>query len=99
MLLGLRIALPIGLAAHMSYFFFDKLVVGEFDSYDILWGTGFAIASDRPEGWDYMYTLINGIWFFGLAFGIVASFLLTKPAEEIVRVSSPNATIPPGIDN
>ena len=99
MLLALRIALPIGLAAHVSFVFQGKAFFGGFDSYAILWTTGFAIASEHTEGWAYMFTLINAVWFYGLAFGTVAAFLLKEPVERIVYVSRPEPSIPPGIND
>ena len=98
MRLALRIALPVGLAAHVSYFFHSKLVYKDFDVHDVLWNTGFAIFSDKTDGWDYLFTVINGVWFFGLAFGTVAAFLLKKPREKVVYVSDSDLSIPPGID-
>ena len=99
MRLTLRIALPIGLAAHVTYFFHSRLVYKDFDFDDVLWNTGFAIASDTTEGWDYLFTVINGVWFFGLAFGTVAAFLLKNPREKVVYVSHPEPSIPPGIND
>ena len=98
MLLALRIALPVGLAAHVSFFFFGKFVDKDFDVYDVLWNTGFAIFSDKTDGWENLFTVINGVWFFGLAFGTVAAFLLKKPREKVVYVSDSDPSIPPGID-
>ena len=98
MRLALRIALPIGLAAHVTYFFYSKFVFKDFDFDDVLWNTGFAITSDNTEGWDYLFTVINGVWFFGLAFGTVAAFLLKNPREKVVYASDSDRSIPPGID-
>ena len=99
MLLALRIALSVGLAAHVSFFFFDKVVFGDFDSYQILWNTGFAIASERTEGWEYLFTLINAVWFYGLAFGVVAAFLMKAPSQTVEYMSDPVSSVPPGIND
>lgn len=97
MILGLRTVLPIGLVAHISMFFYEKLVYGEFNFYDVWWGTGLAVFRSDSQGWDYLYTVINAVWLFGLALGTVAAFLINKPADKIVYVSDSNSSIPPGI--
>ena len=97
MILGLRTVLPIGLVAHISWFFYEKLVYGEFNFDDVWWSRRLAIFRSDSQGWDYLYTVINAVWLFGLALGTMAAFLINKPADKIVYVSDSNSSIPPGI--